>query len=376
MIENRVFVVFADDWGRYPSTVQHIMKQFLHQNTFVWVGSLGLRKPTISIKDLKRICEKFLSMFQTKKITISTPNVYLLNPFIIPFHNLSIVRKFNTNTIVKLLEKKLDQLDLGRPIIITTQPIIGDILTKLNETSSHYLCQDDYTMFDGAFKIIDLLEREMLKKISTCHAVSKHLLDTRIPASNRIFYLPQGVNCDHFKFVKKKNDKVVIGFFGLISKEWIDLELIKQSAINYPNYEFVLIGRTTFNLSEFAGFTNLKYLGEVSYNDLPKVAENFSVGLIPFNISGLTISCNPLKLLEYFALGIPVVSTDLPAVHNFEQNMFIAKNSTEFVQLIEKAVADNNVEKNLKRRKVAELYSWKEIAENISKEIINFEIHK
>ena len=92
MIKNRVFVVFGDDWGRYPSTLQHIMKQFLPDNKFVWIGSLGLRKPKFKINDFFRIIEKLTNFIKKKENSNFEENVVVLHPFIYPFHNFSFFR--------------------------------------------------------------------------------------------------------------------------------------------------------------------------------------------------------------------------------------------------------------------------------------------
>ena len=250
------------------------------------------------------------------------------------------------------------------------------MLNNLGESSSHYICQDDYTQFEGAYKIIDSLEKEMLVKISTCFAVADHLVNTRIPGSGKIFYLPQGVDIQHFKILECKNGKPVIGFFGLLSPEWVNLQLLLKAVKKYPEYDFLLIGRTTFDISVFGEYANLKYIGEVPYTQLPKFVEKFNVGIIPFPISGLTKSCNPLKLLEYFALGLPVVSTNIPSVKKFNEYVFVAEDEQEFIDMLPKAVKANNPSANLHRRNIAEKYSWKSIAENISNEIILYESTK
>ncbi|MFH0733585.1 MAG: glycosyltransferase [bacterium] len=373
MIKNRVFIVFGDDWGRYPTTLQHIMKRFLPNNKFIWIGSLGLRKPKLKIADIFRIIEKINKFIKKEEKNTREPNITVLHPFIFPFHNFSFFRNLNKRTLIKKIKQTLFNLNYKDPIIITTQPIIGDVLNNLGEKSSHYFCQDDYTQFEGAYKIIDKLEKEMLKKISTCFAVAQHLMETRIPANGNVFYLPQGVDTSHFKLIKTKNVKPTIGFFGLLSPEWINLQLLLKVVKRYPEYDFLLIGRTTFDNNVFEGFHNLKYIGEVPYKELPTFAEKFTVGLIPFPISGLTKSCNPLKLLEYFALGLPVVSTNIPAVNKFKDFLFIGQTEEDFINLIPKAILANNEQENFARRNIAEKYSWQSIAENISAEIETFE---
>ena len=54
---------------------------------------------------------------------------------------------------------------------------------------------------------------------------------------------------------------------------------------------------------------NVFHLPAVSYDRLPGVLGQFSVGLIPFRYNELTRGVNPNKMYEYLASGLPVVAT-------------------------------------------------------------------
>lgn len=374
MLKDRVIIVFGDDWGRYPSTIQHIMKELIKYNKLIWIGSLGLRKPKFSFLDLKRIFEKLKNMFIKKEVIKRDENITILHPFILPFHNLKIVRLINKNNLIKKINKAVSNYNSKyKPILITSQPIVADVVKGLELSSSHYFCLDDYSKFEGAFKVITKLEEELLQVVDTCFAVSDSLVKTRIPKSGNNYFLPQGVNIDHFNYIKREiNKKPVIGFFGLLS-EWVDLDLIVKSANAYPEYNFLILGRNSVDVSVLNNIPNLEYKGEVPYDKLPSIAATFDVGIIPFIVNDLTIVCNPLKLLEYFSLGIPVISTNLPEVAKFGETVYIAKNSDEFIKLIKSAVDNYSMYNNKIRRQVAERYSWQALANNISNIITNIE---
>lgn len=52
--------------------------------------------------------------------------------------------------------------------------------------------------------------------------------------------------------------------------------------------------------------------GRRPYAALPAYCKAFDVALLPFVKNELTENANPLKLREYLAAGLPVVSTDIP----------------------------------------------------------------
>jgi glycosyltransferase involved in cell wall biosynthesis len=103
-----------------------------------------------------------------------------------------------------------------------------------------------------------------------------------------------------------------IGFFGLIH-EWVDLDLIRALAERLP-YSFVLIGEAKTGLGPLSGLSNVFHLGRRPYATLPEYCAGFDAAIVPFRQNTLTRSVNPIKLREYAAAGLPVVSSDLPQV--------------------------------------------------------------
>ena len=76
----------------------------------------------------------------------------------------------------------------------------------------------------------------------------------------------------------------------------------------------------------------MHFLGRKSYAELPAYCRQFDVGLIPFKLNELTRAVNPIKLREYLAAGLPVISTPLPEVAIYEQMVNLADTPEEFVR--------------------------------------------
>ncbi len=380
MLNNRNILFFADDWGRHPSTMQHIGKILAVSNKIVWVGSLAHRRPTIHLSDIQRIFGKLKKIFLSHEQDIS-PDIPVIEKhfFIIPFHDTFGVQKINAFLLRLQIRKLVKENNFENFVIISNTPLIADILGTLGESSSHYLCLDDYSFFEGAFQSLISMETRMLEKVSTAHYVSEVLQNSRPVRSGLGYFLPQGVDTEHFKKMTPAREvesfigKKVIGFFGLVA-EYIDIALIKRCAQRYPDYEFLIIGGKTIDLSMWNECPNIHYLGRISYDELPAYASCFSVGIIPFMVNELTVASNPLKLLEYFSLGISVVSTNLPEVERFNDAAFVAKTYDEFVLMIEQAVHDDSPTRIEKRLQLAKNHSWQKIAENLSSIIIKAEL--
>lgn len=381
MIFNRDIIIFSDDWGRFPSTLQHITKRLLKKNRVIWIGSLGLRRPKFSLQDLKRVFEKIKNILSKDEVDRTEEAPILVNPFVVPFHDNRLIRKLNKLLMLRSIGKAIAENNFRDVIIFTSSPVSALIIGELNAKSVHYFCLDDYTKFEGAFNSIESLEKELLKMTDINFGISENLVETRKPINGESFFLPQGVDTEHFRKGDKTKanlpdfDKPVIGFFGMLS-EWVEIEIFINAAAKYPQYQFLIIGPAVVDISRFDKLNNLLYLGSIPYTGLPNYAKHFTVGLIPFIINELTISVNPLKLMEYLAMGIPVVSSKMPEVEKFGDLVFVAKDSAEFVDLIPDAVKDNTPERNKMRVEKSDEYSWDNITEFVSEKIISSELKK
>ncbi|MDD5599268.1 MAG: hypothetical protein PHV82_15080 [Victivallaceae bacterium] len=135
----------------------------------------------------------------------------------------------------------------------------------------------------------------------------------------RVCLLTNAVDIFHFdrqairksnNILRKKPDDVIIGYFGAIAS-WLNFELIRRLAETYPEYKFVFAGVCYNGGSKLLPeLDNIIYLGPLDYLLLPNIASEFDVGIIPFEPGEIARCTSPLKLFEYFAMGIPVVVTE------------------------------------------------------------------
>lgn len=382
MLEGRDILVFADDWGRYPSTMQHIGRILSENNRLLWVGSLGLRRPAAHPYHAKRLFEKGKKIVSGMKHHRRRSGVIQIHPPVIPLHDSRLIRLFNTKILRSTLFRKMKVLGFKHPILLTSSPLVGDLIGTLGESSSHYICLDDFTLFEGAFHSLASLESSLLEKVDSSFSVSTVLFRTRVPRSGINHFIAQGVDTEHFTPVRdlsppKKIDlpRPIVGFFGILAP-WVDLPLMIQCARALPEATIVLLGRTSVAIDELRSSPNIHHLGEVPYEELPRYASFFDVGLIPFHVNELTIAANPLKLLEYLSLGLPVVSTDLPEVRKFRPWVSVAQSPEEFIELIQLALADDNEEKRKARHQIALEHSWTNVVETICSAILETERQK
>ena len=76
--------------------------------------------------------------------------------------------------------------------------------------------------------------------------------------------------------------------------------------------------------SETAAVSNVEYWGRIPHRDIPAFLEGVAWGLIPYKVDDWTAGVFPTKLLEYLDCGIPVLSTALPEVAQFNHLPFVS----------------------------------------------------
>jgi glycosyltransferase involved in cell wall biosynthesis len=117
----------------------------------------------------------------------------------------------------------------------------------------------------------------------------------------------------------------------------VDIELIARVAEEFPEGSVALIGKTTTDVSRLERLPNVHLLGRKPFAALPAYCKGFDVALNPFCINELTLNANPLKVREYLAAGLPVVSTAIPEVVKLRQ-CFIGNDHASFIREIKRAL--------------------------------------
>lgn len=80
-------------------------------------------------------------------------------------------------------------------------------------------------------------------------------------------------------------------------------------------------------------------LGKKPYEEIPSYGAFFDVALLPYQNNEWIRYCNPIKMKEYLALGLRIVSSEYPEAHNYEGRILIAADGDEMVRHIRQCLA-------------------------------------
>lgn len=343
----RDILCFSHDWTGDPLSKTHLMRLLARRNRILWVNSIGLRAPAANRADLGRAMKKLTAA--ATPVREVEANLFVLNPLAVPAYGNQAIRSFNRYFLALQVRRAMRKLGFRRPINWVFNPAAAVIAGQLDESLLIYHCVDEYSAFTGvATEALLELEGRLLRRADAVIVSADRLLASKSVHNHRTFLVRHGVDYDHFRQALSPETEIpaeiavlprpIIGFFGLIA-DWVDLDLMAETARRFPEGSLVVLGKSTTDVSQLEQLPNAYLLGRKPYAELPAYAKGFDVALMPFRINELTLNANPLKVREYLAAGLPVVSTPIPEVEVLGQCR-IAGDANQFEREIREALAD------------------------------------
>ncbi len=268
---------------------------------------------------------------------------------------------------MRSIKRMMRKLDIDQPLIWSYLPLFVRPFQDITARLKIFDAVDDWRSHSAYENQRDRLEqnyRLISQRADLIFTVAKDL-KLLFDDQPKVHWIPNGVDFDRwqgqFDFPDDLKDKTppIIGYAGVIQNR-IDIKLIKDIAELNPEKSFVFVGMIwpEINKGEFARNKNVYFLGQKPYGDLPRYLTHFHVGIIPHKVDPFTKSMNPLKLYEYLACGLPVVSTPVAGMDMFPDLIRIASDSEYFSQQINEALGEEAEPLRIKRREAVKPHSW------------------
>ena len=355
------FVWFAaQDWwyhNRAHSDFQ-LMQQVARTRPVLLVNSLGLRLPRkgVSTNPARRILRKARSMTKLVRRPVpGLPNYHVMTPIMLPLYGDGVGARLNAWFIRQQVRAVGRVIGVGpEPVVALTIPTAWPVARHLRRSALLYNRSDLHSAFpeaDGAW--ITGLEEALLDHADRVLYVSHELMavdaERRPRLADRAVFLDHGVDLEHFTLdgdvpVPPELADVprpVVGFFGGIDDYVVDVELFTRTAREVPEASLVLVGDATCDLSELLALPNVHWFGYQPYDRIPGFGRAFDVALMPWLDNEWIRFANPIKLKEYLALGLPVVTTDYPEAHHGpREHLHVAARREDFPATVRAALAD------------------------------------
>jgi glycosyltransferase involved in cell wall biosynthesis len=381
MLRGHHLVYFGPDtWDGLWRTRQQIMSMFATQNKVLFVEGrprlrktlAGFRRGDLGLSDLRRPTVRRISAnLHVFRYPLWTPES----------------GRFPLGQLTKIagrlaLRRALRELQAAEPIVWFHRPSMIDLI---NEVPSPrlllYHVVDEYTTYGGVTpdgrRRMEEQEKTMMSLVDAVIVVSEKLFGDKRPFNPNTYLVPNGVNYQAFSAAladpQLPDDLWAIrrprlGYVGLIGSK-LNLSMLYELAQQDPEWSLVLVGdvsRSVEGWQALLAMPNVHHLGPVDGTQVPYYVKGFDVGLMPYEQNRHADYIDPMKLYDYLAAGIPVVSLDIPAVHRFSEHIHIAGTPQDFARAVRAALADTAPERRQARREVAAQNSWEARIEQLS----------
>jgi len=282
-----------------------------------------------------------------------------------------------------LLRKKIKN-----PILFISWPFNRFYAERFPDCRFIYDYIDELDVFDTSGKTMVELKRDhefLVKNADLVVATADRLLeDVKKMKPKKAILAPNAVDISHFKLNEKPtvpedlkeivaSGRKIVGYYGAIA-QWFDYDLLEYVAEKKPEYEFVIIGpfdydKTLMDHKHLFEISNIHFLGQKKYDELPIYLHFFDVATITFLVNDITRSTSPVKLFEYMAGGKPIVTTAMDECKKYK-SVLIGENTNDFAAKIDEAIdlsKNQDYLKTLKRE--AEENTWSKRVKSIASEI-------
>lgn len=229
---------------------------------------------------------------------------------------------------------------------------------------------DELSLFKFAPPELIANEEKLFKLADVVFTGGQSLFEAKKHRHRNIHALPSSIDAAHFAkafsvkkepFDQREISRPRIGFFGVID-ERMDVELLDEIAALKPDFQFVMIGPIVkIDEKDLPRRANIHYLGGKQYNELPNYLAGWDAAMMPFAMNDSTRFISPTKTPEYLAAGKPVISTpirDVVSPYGENDLAHIAATAEEFIAEIEKALAENAIERQIKVDEFLAGTSW------------------
>jgi glycosyltransferase involved in cell wall biosynthesis len=281
-----------------------------------------------------------------------------------------------------LLDNFLSKINMDDCTFWYYTPMALSFTDKYKPKLIIYDCMDELSAFKFAPVEMVALEKKLMAKADLVFTGGHSLYEAKKQQHSNILPYPSSIEKEHFakarvKSIEAEDQQAIqgpkIGFYGVIDERF-DIDLIGEIATRRPDWQIILIGPIVkIDSALLPKNTNIHYLGQRSYKELPSYLAGWDVAMIPFLLNESTRFISPTKTPEYLAAGIPVVSSpirDVVKPYGIKKLVHICSTYDDFIQSIEKELNKESAKAWLKEVDGhLKNLSWDETYKSMTKQI-------
>ncbi len=327
-----------------------------------------------------------LARLRASRLSMVKPGLHVFHqPLYAPLSGRAPLSTLTNAMRIASLRRAMSCLKMSRPILWLFRPEMADVPGHYGERALVYHIVDEYSGYGdidpARAQDMQRRERQLIARADLVLVTSKALLESKGGINPNTHWVPNGVDYERFTAAvaaRREPQEVVglprprIGYVGAVNDK-IDAPLLLEVARAYPQATVLVVGpcrasneATREGLERLRSQPNVHLVGQVPVERVPEFVSACDVGLLPYVRNAWTRSIQPLKLYEYLACGLPVVSIDIPAVQDESDVVLVAQDSPSFVALVGEALATDSEALRAARQARASRNTWRERVERIS----------
>ncbi|WP_420321463.1 glycosyltransferase [Flagellimonas sp.] len=290
----------------------------------------------------------------------------------IPFHPIfKLLNRRNSRIFSNDIQDAIEHLGFKDILIFNDSSMfLGLHLKEFLEPKSYTYYMRDYLIKVPYWgKHGQRIEPEVIKQADVVVNNSTLYAEYGLQYNPNSFMVGQGCDVSLFNDengsikIPKEFDSIprpIIGYVGYLTSMRLDIALLEHIANMKKDWSIVLVGPEDddFGRSELHQMDNVFFLGSKDSSQLPNYVKGFDVAMNPQVINDWTIGNYPRKIDEYLAMGKPTLATRTKAMEMFKEHVYLGTNKEEYIQLAEKALAEDSPELQQKRIAFAKSHTW------------------
>lgn len=366
------------DWDFRKQDHQFIASAFAERgHPVLFIENTGARFPAPT--DLTRVLARLRNWSRGRSESAEPlpAGIELVSPVCIPGAQLAPERALNIALIRTQIGAQLARLSGGPRILWVGLPTWTalDVANSVRPRVLVYYCGDAFTELPGLRRGIAASEREIIRRSDVVFATSRALIEHCRELGADPIAVPVGIDIRASRAARDGNTPEPpelrslrgrkIGYMGGLNYK-VDAALLDAVSARFPNDTLVVLGSVEDPRSAPRPAPNVVILGERPYGRIAEYIACFDVCLVPYRMNEYTASVSPAKLLEYLAVGRPVVSTPLPEVLAFADVVRLADTHEAFLNAIAETLGapDDPAAREMRQRR-ADAHSYERLADEL-----------
>lgn len=314
-------------------------------------------------------------------------NLRVLKPVWPRIYRYKTIDNLFQSAYVGRLQRSLAASGARRLVAYVWNPIHVEALKRLKVDVVVYHPYDMFRHFVGSDEDVVRREEEicgLADLVITPHRrVAEALGHPNTHVINNGVFLPAFPDISTITATPKLSKRTgpVVGYVGAINDK-VDFSVLCGIFSSKPDWTLVMVGfegggnwKQSRDYQELSKLDNVTFLDGVPINALAPIIAAFNVGIIPYALTGwAAFSESPLKLYQYWAMGVPIVCSRLPSLSREPGMLEIAGSVGEWQEAIERQLHFGDAASRKTLRAKAMENSWAAKAKTIFDLIEAYEV--